>query len=407
MVSRGFRLLLWLFLSTLFLATVQGDTTLTGTTDAGAHYQIVVPDSWNGDLVIYNRGSGEYANPPVLGPLKDLQFAEGYAVAATSFRQTGSAYFKAKEDLLNLMGVFKENFGQPDQILIYGKSMGGLVTAMAIEDANLGNVVGALPMCGNLSGNLTSWDFALDLRLTYDAVCSDVPGAHIPGGAEGLPEVSPPTWPEIVGAINNCTGVLLPPAVRSATQTANLARILDELQVPENFLLLDMWFVTIEMSDLVHSQGKLNGKIANTNVGVTYDDPLIDSTIQRVAANPGARNRLNNHYTPTGYVGDTKIISINTDKDGLVIVENVGIYAEVMSEDNLTPLVVVEDVPSHCGFTTGELIASWEELRNWVAGGPQPTAADIQETCESLGMGPCRIDPDFVLPDPDVRFRRR
>ena len=48
-------------------------------------------------------------------------------------------------------------------------------------------------------------------------------------------------------------------------------------------------------------------------------------------------------------------------------------------------------------------------MRAWVDSGLQPTAADIQEVCEdSLGIDEiCRIDPNFVLPDPDVRMRPR
>jgi hypothetical protein len=79
---------------------------------------------------------------------------------------------------------------------------------------------------------------------------------------------------------------------------------------------------------------------------------------------------------------------------------------------NLTVGIVVEDVPSHCDFTQGEVVAAWELLRGWVAGLPQPTAADIQQTCEGLvagglATGPCRIDPEFMLPDLDGRVRPR
>jgi hypothetical protein len=67
-------------------------------------------------------------------------------------------------------------------------------------------------------------------------------------------------------------------------------------------------------------------------------------------------------------------------------------------------------VPSHCGFTQAELVAGWESLRGWVNGAPQPTAANIQATCEAISaqfVGPCRIDPEFVVLDMDWRIRPR
>jgi hypothetical protein len=82
--------------------------------------------------------------------------------------------------------------------------------------------------------------------------------------------------------------------------------------------------------------------------------------------------------------------------------------------DKFTVAVAIEDVGTHCGNTPAELVASWESMRNWVAFGPaaQPTAASIQATCEFVALnpltpGPCRIDPDFVIPDMDGRVAPR
>src|SRR5256885_10247353 len=36
-------------------------------------------------------------------------------------------------------------------------------------------------------------------------------------------------------------------------------------------------------------------------------------------SHPGAAHRLEEHFTPRGHVGSTKIVSLHTDKDGLVV----------------------------------------------------------------------------------------
>ena len=49
-------------------------------------------------------------------------------------------------------------------------------------------------------------------------------------------------------------------------------------------------------------------------------------------------------------------------------------------------------------------------MRDWVDTGVQPSAADLASLCrdyEPVFGGPCRIDPDFAIPDMDGRIRPR
>lgn len=382
-----------------------------GQTPGGAYFKIVVPDGWNGDLVIWNHGFSldEPDTVDDLGPLVDFNLEEGYAVAASSYRQAGWALFNTAEDLSELYQAFVIRFGAPGQVYVYGASLGGIVTAQAIEQAKLGNVVGAMPLCGAVAGSRI-WDGSLDLRLIYDVIAEGMPGAAIPGGAAGLPEDSNLTEIGLGFAVNAATGILLPEDVRTSQQQANLDKVLQVSGIPESFLLTDMWFSTFGLSDLVHDPLKLDGVLAVGNVGVDYDDSAIDSAVQRVSPDPVANNHFGKYYIPSGEVGDIKIVQLHTDKDGLVIVENAGEYALVVPAANLTTAIVVEEEPTHCGFTDAEVVAAWQALEAWVAGGPQPTAVTIQTACESVPAehsGPCRIDPSFVIPDMDGRIRPR
>jgi hypothetical protein len=389
-------------------AAAVADTVATGRAGQ-AYYKIVVPDAWNGDLVLWNHGFTLAPIGPVsdLGPLAALQLAEGYAVAASSYRMSGWAVFKTSEDLEALYQTFVERFGAPHRVLVTGASLGGLVTAAALEEADLGNVAGALSLCGAVAGS-RNWDLGIDIRLGYDTICAGVPGAAIPGGAEGLPEGSTLTTTQLALAVNACFGILTP--TPSLAQQQRLARMVALTHVPPSFILTDMGYVTFAMSDLVHDQAKLKGRIGVSNENVVYGDPGIDAAIERVTPHPGAAHRLAENYTPTGDVKDAKIVALHTDKDGLVVVENESAYASVVPPANLTTAVAVEAAPTHCGFTNAEIVASWESLRGWVAGGPQPTAASIQGLCTVVAPtagGPCRINPSFVIPSLDTRIRPR
>jgi len=396
----------------LALPALAATTIITGE-KKGAFFQIAVPDGWNGDLVISNHGF-DFDPPdpaPELGPLAGLWLSEGYAVAASSYSQCCWALFETQRDIERMVDVFIAEFGAPNQVFVAGGSLGGIVTAQIVEKLGSSlNIVGAYPFCGALSGS-RSWDGGFDLRLVYDVICGTV--APIPGGATGLPAPGHPGYPfPIVAtllATNACMGVPFGGGLPGAA--ARLAQFVAVTQLPASFVAGDMVFATHGVSNVIFEDGKLGGDNGMSNIGVTYNDPAVDAAIQRVSPDPKARKRLQRYFTPKGDVGDTKIVSIHTDGDGLVIVENEKEYQDVVPASNLTVAIADEAGNTHCGFTEAELVSGWESLRNWVAGAPQPSPTDLQNTClvlQGLGAGgPCRFDPGFVIPDMDGRIPPR
>jgi hypothetical protein len=387
------------------------DTTITGE-KKGAFFQITVPTVWNGDLVINNHGF-DFAPPapnPGLGPLAPLMLSQGYAVAASSYSQCCWTLFTTTKDINRLVDIFADNFGAPNNVILHGGSLGGIVTAQGIEKLDA-NVIGAYPICGALSGS-RSWDGAIDLRLVYDNVCAGVPGGTFPGGATGLPAPGFPagglSTATIATTVNTCTGVLTPPAFRTPAQQARLDLIKSVTQIPENFIVTDMVFVTNGLSNLIWAPDKLGGGQGVGNVGVTYNDAGVNATIQRVAYANKPHKDLQKNFTPKGEVGATKIVSIHTDGDGLVIVENEEDYMDKVPASNFSLGIVNEAGNTHCGFTAQELTAGWLSLVSWLGGSSQPTAASLQATCLGIGTpAQCRIDPGYVLGEFDSRIPPR
>ena len=68
-----------------------------------------------------------------LGPLVDIQLAQGYAVAASSYRLEGWALFET-DPTKKLYDVFRRRVGTP-AVILSGASLGGIVTIQAVEQA--------------------------------------------------------------------------------------------------------------------------------------------------------------------------------------------------------------------------------------------------------------------------------
>src|SRR5215207_8432963 len=115
----------------------------TGTLADGTAWRAVVPDAWNGTLLLYGHGyqpsfAGPRA-PATVAPdpaTEQLLLEQGYALVGSTYEATGWAVPTAPGDQLESLGAAIEQIGeQPDRVLAYGTSMGGLVTGILAESA--------------------------------------------------------------------------------------------------------------------------------------------------------------------------------------------------------------------------------------------------------------------------------
>ena len=401
---------------------------LSGQTASGAYYQIKVPDGWKagGPLVLFQHGlTFDPPKPnPSLGPLADLQLSEGYAVAASSYSQRSWALFRAPDDNAQLLDVFKSQVGAPGSIIPWGGSLGGLVALKLAEDVRFAPVPGVLSICPPAAGSRV-WDSGIDNRLAYDVVCKDVNGGDLPTGAPPL------TWAfnlsdipdnlsdlqdeaqllQTLFPVNVCTGVNLPitngAMDRRFAQLESLAHV-----TTDHFFLTDLGYATYGLSDLVRGPDKLNGLNPFTTTGVVYPDPVIDAGIARISANPFASLYFRWASDFRGRVNPaTKIVSLHTSRDELVIPANQSVLRSILPATQLSSALVNESSPTHCGFNVAEGVAGWEALRVWMAGGKQPAVADLQAGCQGAvaqgAAGPCRYDASIVPPSFDAQVAPR
>jgi hypothetical protein len=399
----------------------------TGTVPSGAYYHIEAPDDWHaGDTVVFYQHGLDFttpANAPGLGPLRDIMLSEGYAVAATSYRQRGWALFTAIDDNRDLLAVFEQLLGTPGEVVPFGGSMGGLTALKLTEASGFPPIHGTYSLCPAAAG-ARLWDAGIDLRLAFDVVCGADGAGEFPQGDQPLPwALNLSDIPDGLGdllddvellpvlvPLEQCTGVNLPPVLRNDA----MQRRLDELMAfahitDEDFFVTNIAYATFALSDLVRAPDKLDARNPFTTAGVDYSsDPLIQANILRIVADPAAAAELHDVSDFRGAVGAAKVLSMHTSRDELVVPANEDFIRDALPANQRTIAIVDEDTPTHCGFTDAEGLAGWEALRAWKDGAPQPDVADLQQECETLEAsagvnGPCRFDPAAqIVPFDDI-----
>ena len=281
------------FVALLASASAHAEQDFAGSTPSGAFYSIAVPDGWKpGDiLVMYQHGlSFEEPGPnPDLGPIKDLQLSEGYAVAASSYRQRSWALFTAADDNAELLDVFKQTVGAPGAIIPFGASLGGLISLKLAEDSRFAPVPAVYSACPPAAGS-RAWDAAIDLRLAYDVICKSAgdlptgdqpyPWAYnlddIPNDLSDLEDKA--QLLETLLPVNQCTGVNLPEEIRNGAMKRRLAELMNLNHITdEDFFVTNMGYATYAMSDLVRAPDKLDDLNPFSTVGVVYSDAAVNA----------------------------------------------------------------------------------------------------------------------------------
>jgi hypothetical protein len=147
-----------------------GATVHTGIRD-GAAYRIEVPQNWNGRLVVFAhgyRGTGTtvYVDNP---DLRAHYIESGFAWAASSYATNGYDVGQGVRDSYAMIGLFRQLTGvSARSVIMSGKSMGGQITAVAIETWPK-SFAGAMPYCGVL-GDTSLFDYFLDANVTAAAL---------------------------------------------------------------------------------------------------------------------------------------------------------------------------------------------------------------------------------------------
>jgi pimeloyl-ACP methyl ester carboxylesterase len=408
--------------------------TCSGSLD-GAAYKIEMPEKWNGTLLIYSHGY-RYAQPapPEFSPVEtsavdspDDQTAQtllsqGFALAGSAYKSNGWAVSDGVAAAEGLYAHFSEKVATPNRTLVWGDSLGGLITQV-IAEKHPEWVDGAAPLCGAVAGVVPNMNLALDI--SYAVKTLIYPEMKITGYSSYQEAVD--NWTQamkrLIAAASDTAGggtakVLYIADLVDApiqTKTYDGSTIQSKVKATVEALATGLGYATFARYDLEQrfsgnpsgnqdtdyskriSESEASLINAVTPGAVEANDALMAAG-QRVSADPAALAKaLADGGDPKGTITRPEI-TLHTAADPLVIAQNetflLDRYSAEVTKGNATaglvqlytvaPATYPESTGApygagHCNFTSQSNVAVVDLLNDWVQKGIYPGEAAIEK----------------------------
>ena len=394
-------------------AATAAPTELTGDLN-GAPYRIVVPDNWNGTLVVHAHGYRDAADhagevddrsaPASPDPaLEPALLAQGYAVAGSAYKSNGWAVQDGIADTKALVSYFRDTVGKPSRTLLWGFSMGSIVT-LALAEQTAGHFDGYLAACAVAAGTSRAWDGALVGAAAYDAAFGWPANWGTIGNVRDDVNFETDVFPKMLGELSSFGKFEFIRLVTGAAPSA----------LPSPFypgwILTNMFFATEARGELERRAGgpvvqnlthfyslSAADKAYLAFFGVDADALLAKMNAGRnVSAPPFSRNYVEHWADFSGKI-KKPVLTLHTQTDSLVPVSHESAYAATVAATGRSSLLAQTFTSGngHCAFSGEQLLTALGALNSWVATGTRPGATAFPS---ALGFLPGFVAPAWPQP---------
>lgn len=377
-----------------------------------AAYRIEVPPNWNGELVMYAHGyAGEgFTLGANNAAIRRHLVRNGYAWAASGFSKNSYDVRAGVEDTNKLALAFASITGRaaPSRIYIMGHSMGGHITAAAMEEEALATAVnrvryaGAVPMCGVMGDvelnngfaaqgmaalQLSGVGAALPASLTARQRFQSMLGANLNPNSTRLPTHQ--------ALFNNFPSTGFTPRGTAGAQYASVVRNLTGGNRP--LFDIGLSFGGSYVGGAYENfgvDGSLLGVLTRYNLdsrGITYTvdgdaatSAALNSGVPKIAPDADY-NRLRRDGMRWIPLASGKpyapMVSIHTLGDLFVPFSMQQVYRNrLVANGTVRADRVVHRAirgATHCDFTDAEMQAAFDDMVAWVKGGAKPAGDDV------------------------------
>ena len=402
----------------------------------GSAYRIEVPKTgWNGRLVMWAHGfRGTGPNLTVDNPIMRRYLLDnGYAWAASSYSKNYYDVRAGVEDTntlaLNFAAIAAAKgrpLATPSKIFITGVSMGGQITAAAIEaeaQTNANNKVkyaGAVPMCGVL-GDTELFNYFAGYQVTAQQLAG-VPMTSFPNTdfATLVPTIQSALWSsfptqtnaqgdKLKNVVMNLSGGARPFYAEGWANASNQGNIFASLGGDGTIGGI--------LTQNVLDTTQLFYKVDATSTATTAVDTAFNASAFKIKPTADA-NRLRRdglRWIPTA-AGDISVpvVSLHTLGDLFVPFKMEQVYfdrTKAKGTDKFLVQRAIRDV-GHCAFTAAEATTAFDDMIKWEAGGPKPAGDDVKTAATlaspSYGCAATKNTPsleDYTAPATRAAFQ--
>jgi hypothetical protein len=411
----------------------------TGTID-GAAYEILMPEKWNGTLLLYSHGyRPAQPFPPDFSPAdttaapvpgwnygdKDLGnslLSDGYALAGSSYSSNGWAVEDGVKAGEQLHDFFAMNIAVPKRVYVWGDSLGGLVT-QTLAEKHPDWIDGVAPLCGVVGGAEANFNIALDLAYAFKILIDpQLKLTNFTSYDEAVTEWSRAASTIVENAKSGDTALIakilaVGQVADGPTQTRTFdgSTMQSTVAATVESLLTAIAYGTVGRQE---AEARFGGNFSG-NAGVDYAARFSDSeksllntvggdgtadaitaALQagpRISPDPAAQKMIVElGGNPSGEIQDPTI-TMHTKADSLVIVQNESLFgqrynsavAANKASGGLVQLYTVAPTTypeasgapygaGHCNFTNQSRIAVIDLLDRWVRNGVYPGLVAIR-----------------------------
>lgn len=379
-------------------------------THKGSGFKIEVPSNWNGSLVVWNHGFRDASNPRLWADppqFREWLVTNGFAWTVSSYSVNGYDVKTATQDVLELPKVFKKKHGKvTGKTYVAGESMGGHITALAIEKSS-GTFDGAMPTCGVL-GDYRLFDYFIDISLSGQALAG-VPATFPPDPAQyfgvTIPAVKAalgPSFPFALNATGNDFKNVLEQRSGGDRPVYDQAFLFWNGIVPDDFLF-----------GLGATDGGIPPKldknaIDNTDTIYQFDGNPVLTAAEGALNDNILRVEMDNGSRHPAVVVDGKIkvpvLTLHGLGDLFVPFSMEQQYATKVAGNGKSHLLVQRAIreQNHCAFTNDELSTAFADLVSWVQTGVKPAGDNVLNatTVANPNFGCTFTSEDRVYPAP-------
>jgi hypothetical protein len=392
----------------------------------GSAYRIEVPKHWRHEVVLYAhgfRGTGTtvFADNPAL---RQYFIDQGFAWASSSYQTNGYDVGHGVTDTHALISLFRSVVGaRPRNVYLTGVSMGGHITAVAIEHFR-GDFAGAMPACGVL-GDKELFDYFLDANVTAAALTGTA--IRFPSTLPDADAYAPVFDQQVLGMLPALGTGFNTPAVRLSELGRTWQAAVEQRSGgtrPGMDSAMAFWnaFGFAPLTNIPFLFGLYPGLSAGT-IGIAPGNVTDNrTTVYQLDGNPAltpAEISLNANALRVSSTADASpdltgipavqgdpripVLSLHGIGDLFVPFSMEQVYAQEVAGHHQSRLLVSRAIRgnAHCGFTQAELQRGFSDLVRWVRTGHRPAGDDIlsARTVASPTFG-CRFTdgahPEFV-----------